>query len=115
MNPVRFLLDEHVQHWLANAVWLLDETIDIRYVGGDDAPPKGTKDPELLRWAETNGFTVVTKDKTTMPDHADVYISQGGKTWGLKEVCRQIAPRPAKSYKISTSYSTSNEIFLEQR
>jgi len=57
---------------------LIDENIFKRYkvaaklrklgwtaiaIGENGAPPSGTKDPEIVKWANKNGFLIVSRDK----------------------------------------------------
>lgn len=49
---MKFLLDEHLPKSLVNAVKQFDSTIDILRVGGPNAPPLGTADPDLLTFCE---------------------------------------------------------------
>lgn len=59
-------------------------TAHLRTVGVDpDVPPKRTTDPELLRFAETEEFAIVTFDKDTMPGHAAAHVAAGRRTWGV--------------------------------
>jgi hypothetical protein len=54
------------------------------HVGIDPAaPPKGTPDSELLKFAEDNGLALVTFDKETMPLHVADHIATGRHTRGV--------------------------------
>lgn len=80
---LRFLLDEHVDPAIIDAVLLLDERIDIERVGGELAPPLGTKDPELLRWCEHQQTILVTADHKSMPGHVADHYGSGHMHWGV--------------------------------
>lgn len=51
METISLLLDEHVPEYLADELVRLEPAISVTQVGLPDAPPKGTKDPELLLFA----------------------------------------------------------------
>ena len=84
MNSIRFLFDECLPMSILEALADLEPSIDFRKVGKDhDAPPKGTKDPELLRFAEIENYVVVTFDKSTMKDHAVNHMKIGNLLRGV--------------------------------
>ena len=64
--PLRFLLDEDLRGPLWNALVRHNATspypIDVIRVGDANAPPTGTLDPQLLRWAQQQGRILVTFD-----------------------------------------------------
>lgn len=84
MKRIAYLFDEHVPASAANAVLGLESSIKLRIVGIDpDVPPKRTPDPDLLAFAETEAFALVTFDKETMPGYADDHIASGRHTYGV--------------------------------
>jgi hypothetical protein len=83
MPGVRFLLDECVPEFLADAMIREDATIEVVQVGQDAAPGKGTLDPDLLVYCEENRRTLVTLDKKTMPGHLQRHFALGRHTWGV--------------------------------
>ncbi len=80
---LRFLLDEHVDPAIIDAVLLLDERIDIERVGGELAPALGTKDPHLLLWCERTQTVLVTDDRKSMPGHVADHHASGHMHWGI--------------------------------
>ena len=81
---VAFLLDEHVPASVVGALAGIEPAIRVRLVGqDDDVPPKRTPDPQLLTFAEDNGFALVTFDNETMPDHVAAHLAAGRHTWGV--------------------------------
>ena len=55
MKP-RFLLDEHVSRAVQRQLRRFEPRVEVLAVGDSDAPPKGTLDPDILTWIETNGY-----------------------------------------------------------
>lgn len=82
MRPC-FLLDEHVDPAIIDAVLLLDERVNIERVGGEWGPPLGTKDPDLLLWCEQYHTILVTADWKSMPGHVVDHYAAGHMHWGV--------------------------------
>ena len=83
MSTLPFLLDEDVPEYLADEVIRLEPSITWFHVGLEGAPPKGTKDPQLLKFAEENKMILVSMDKRTMPQHMRAHFQQGRQTCGV--------------------------------
>ncbi len=83
MSAPTFLLDEDVPEFLADELVRLEPAMSTLQVGMHGAPPKGTKDPQLLVYAELNKVTLITMDKRTMPTHLAEHFRQGRHTWGV--------------------------------
>lgn len=83
MSVVRFLLDQHVSKGLARALRASEPTIDVCRVGERNAPPFGSKDPDLIRFAESEMRILLTMDRETMLGHIQDHIASGGHTWGI--------------------------------
>jgi hypothetical protein len=80
---VRFLLDENLSPRLKVALLRLNPTVDVVRVGDPDAPPLGTRDPDVLRYLETSQRLLVTSNRTSMPDHIGAHWAVGGHLWEL--------------------------------
>jgi hypothetical protein len=83
MSIMRFLLDKCVPSFLAQHLAGQEPMLDVIFVGGGAAPPKGTLDPDLLMFAESSGRAIITKDRNTMPGHAANHVASGRHTWGV--------------------------------
>lgn len=59
MSFAGYLLDEHVDWGLIEAIRATEPGIDVHAVGLGDAPRRGTPDPELLTWLEDRDFAHV--------------------------------------------------------
>ncbi len=83
MSFPRFLCDEHVAEALIFCLVQYQEGIKITRVGKKGAPPKGTTDPDLLFFAEKEGYALITFDKRTLPRQVAEHLAVGGHTWGI--------------------------------
>lgn len=73
MKP-RFLLDEHVNRAIQRQLRRLHRQIEVLAIGDPEAPAVGTLDPEILVWLETQGYLLVTANRSTMPVHFTTHI-----------------------------------------
>jgi predicted nuclease of predicted toxin-antitoxin system len=73
----RFLLDEHIDHAIRRQLQRRDPSIEVIVMGGADAPPLGTQDPDILSWLEANEYVLVTGDRSTMPVHLAGHLAAG--------------------------------------
>lgn len=80
---VRFLLDENLSPRIEVAVLRLNPNIDIVRVGGPNAPPLGTLDPDVLLYLERSQRVLITDNRTSMPSHLTAHWEAGGQLWGL--------------------------------
>jgi hypothetical protein len=92
-----FLLDEcvsaHVaftaQRWNARGQL---PALDVISVGEPADLPKGTPDPDILRWAEREGRVVVTVDDTTTSGHLADHLAAGYRSPGVLCVRPGVSP-----------------------
>lgn len=80
---IRFLLDENVDADLRRALNYRYPEIIVWQVGDPGAPPRTTLDPQILDWCEKNGFSLVTNNRDSMPDHLRDHIAQGRHVPGI--------------------------------
>ena len=52
---IRFLLDEHIAHVIRDGLQHRQPEIEVRVVGGKNAPPNGTKDDAILDFLSAKG------------------------------------------------------------
>ena len=88
MTKIRFLIDEDTPHAIRDGLWRHQPQIEIRVVGGDFAPPLGTKDPEILDWIDKEVFILITSNRNTMPAHLKEHIQTGKHAPGILIVDR---------------------------
>jgi len=89
MRRPRFMADHDLNEHLVDGVLRREPAIEFvraRDVGMDDRP-----DPEVLEYAATQGFLVVSHDVNTMPGHALDRIAAARPLAGLLMV-RQTHP-----------------------
>ena len=85
--PLAFLLDEH----LCGDLWLAIQShnrhsaypIDAVRVGDPIDLPLGSKDPDILIWAERNDRIVLSRDFHTMPGHLSDHLAAGRHSPGV--------------------------------
>jgi len=85
MSKLRYLPDEDVRKPRALIDCLLREepAIDIMRVGDPGAPPRATKDPELLIAGELLGRAIVSYDRSTLRRDVGSLIAAGRHTSGV--------------------------------
>jgi hypothetical protein len=83
MSTIRYLLDEHVPQLFRSALLRREPTLIVWMVGAAGAPPKGTLDPELLRWCETNEFFLITNNRKSMSRHLQDHLDEGRHVPGI--------------------------------
>ena len=81
--PPRFFLDEHVNPAIQRQLQRRNLEIVVRRVGEAGAPPKGTSDQELLRWAEQQHFVLISEDRSTLPDCLSAHLISGRHSYGI--------------------------------
>ena len=87
MSQMRFLFDEDVPRSYHTALIRREPAIDALRIGDSGAPPTGTKDPDLLRWAVAEQRAVITYNRKTMKTHAeDLAATEEGHHWGVFRV-----------------------------
>lgn len=84
---MRFLLDEHLRGPLWSAIQRHNARgqwpLDVARVGDSDDLPLGLPDPEILLWAERNQYLLVSRDKSTLPDHLGKHLEVGHHSPGV--------------------------------
>ena len=80
---IKFLLDENLSPRLKIAVLRLNSAIDILRIGDPLTPNLGTLDPDVLQYLGLSQRLLVTDNRTSMPDHLEIYWQNNQKIWGL--------------------------------
>lgn len=83
MSSVRYLLDEHVDPRLRTQLIRQASDLVVWMIGDPGAPRRGTSDPDILLWCEVNGFTLVTSNRRSMPDHLQAHLTAGRHIPGI--------------------------------
>ncbi|AOW98764.1 MULTISPECIES: DUF5615 family PIN-like protein [Moorena] len=74
---INYLLDEHIPLSYRTQMLRRYPQLKVWAIGDPNTPPKGTSDPDILRWCEDNGFILVTNNRKTMPVHLKDHLAAG--------------------------------------
>lgn len=80
---LRYLLDEHVSLLYQKRLRQRAPDLEVWSIGDPGAPARGTLDPAILDWCETNNFILVTNNRKSMPGHLADRISRGRHVPGI--------------------------------
>ena len=80
---LNYLMDENVDPTYTRQLRRLKPNLFVLVVGELTAPPRGTLDPEILRWCEEHDFILVTNNRKSMPVHLSDHIAQGRHIPGI--------------------------------
>lgn len=83
MDKYAFLIDENTTPALAAQLRRLQPDIRIAVIGNDIAPPKGTLDPDVLCWLEQHNYSLITRNRKSMPTHLQDYLARGRHVPGI--------------------------------
>jgi hypothetical protein len=83
MSIHKYLLDEHVNPRFKRAVHQQNPEIVVWSIGDPGAPPHETPDPDILRWCEEQGFTLITNNRASMPVHLRDHLAAGRHVPGI--------------------------------
>src|SRR3954451_2718726 len=85
--PLRYLVDENLRgpFWaaLVRANTQRGVPVTIKCVGEYGPPPLSSKDPDILIWAEREGYVVISNDMRTLPAQLAAHIRAGRHLPGL--------------------------------
>ncbi len=83
---IQYFLDENLPPLYQEQLLRYKSDLTILMVGElspINTPEKGTLDPEILIWCESNNFILVTNNRTSMPVHLAEHISQHRQVPGI--------------------------------
>lgn len=80
---LQYLFDENVDSAYVNQLRRRQPDLFVLAVGELSAPKKGTLDPEILSWCETQVFILVTNNRKSMPVHLQDHLAQGRHSPGI--------------------------------
>ena len=83
MNDLRFLVDENTTHAIGDQLRRRQPDIVVLTVGNDQAPPRGTLDPDILLWLEREGYFLITQNRRSMPRHLQDHLKKGHHVPGI--------------------------------
>ena len=76
-------MDENLGPAIANHLRRIQPKVTVLKIGDEGAPPIGILDPDILLWLEQKGFTLVTRNRKSMPQHLQEHIDAGHHTAGI--------------------------------
>ncbi len=91
MTEIRYLLDEKLTHSIRVQLLFHHPLLKVQVVGDGIAPPKGTPDPDLLKWIQQHEYILVSRDRNTMPGHVQDHLDDGGGVPGIFLVRRRVS------------------------
>ena len=74
----RFLIDENISPKYRTQLLKHKPSLTVLAVGDENAPARGTQDPDILEWCEQNQFSLITNNRESMPQHLSDYRKKGG-------------------------------------
>ena len=80
---IKYLLDENTDPRLKKALKRAQPEMVVWRVGDVGAPILHSLDPDILIWCETNGFSLVTNNRTSMPMHLAAHLKAGRHVPGI--------------------------------
>lgn len=73
-----YLFDENMDVAIASALRERHSELRAFCVGEVDAPSRGTLDPEILKWCDSNACALITNNRKSMPQHLKDHLAAGG-------------------------------------
>jgi hypothetical protein len=83
MSQIHYLLDEHIEHPIRSAIHRQSADIIVWMIGDPGAPGLGTPDPDILSWCEAHNFSLVTRNRRSMPGHLEDHLAAGRHVPGI--------------------------------
>lgn len=93
MSGIGFLLDEHVPPIIQAQLVRTEPTMRVHLIGEETTPVKGTLDPDILMWIETNDCMLVTNNRASMPSHLANHLAVGHHVPGIIQLPRRMNMR----------------------
>ncbi|NES69142.1 MAG: hypothetical protein F6K24_29900 [Okeania sp. SIO2D1] len=80
---MKYLLDENLPPLYQQQLLEWQPDLVVVAIGDKNVPPKGKKDPEILRSIQDNGFILVTNNRSSMPVHLAELLAESGHVPGI--------------------------------
>lgn len=78
-----YLVDENTTPALADQLRRRHPYMNVLKIGDENTSPKGTSDPDILLWLERHGFSLVTKNRKSIPLHLHEHLANGHHVPGI--------------------------------
>jgi hypothetical protein len=106
---LRYVLDEQLRGvlWRTIAQHNRHSTypLDTVRVGDSPAPALGTKDPDILLWAERADRLLISLDKQTLPRHFADHLNAGRHTPGILVIRSSTTVLETLEYLVLAAYA----------
>ncbi len=116
--PLSYVLDEHLRGPLWHAIGQHNAagayTLDVVRVGDPPDLPLGSKDPDILLWAEGCGRVLVTRDMATMAKYLSEHLKAGHHSPGVLVLRRNI-PLPQLVFALAMVAHAGDPAVLRDR
>jgi hypothetical protein len=116
---IRFVLDEHIPGALWPAIIQHNgqghDLIDAVRIGDPVDLPFGSKDPDNLIWAETNGRILISFDNRSLPGHLANHLASGRHSPGIVILRSRTIPDAVLDPATITTASRPDEWFDQLR
>ncbi len=83
MSTIRYLVDENTTRVIVDQLRRMRPEMEILIVGDELAPPRGTLDPDILLWMEREGYSLITRNRKSMPPHLRDHLASGHHIPGI--------------------------------
>ncbi len=78
-----YLIDENTTPALADQLRRRQPNLKVSTIEDGIAPPKGTPDPDILLWLEKHNYSLITRNRKSMPGHLLDHMTQGRHVKGI--------------------------------
>jgi len=83
VNGRCYLVDENTTRAIVSQLRRLQPDMIIGIVGDEMMPPLGMQDPDILCWIEDEGYSLVTRNRKSMPRHLREHLAAGCHVPGI--------------------------------
>jgi len=83
VSEIRYLVDENTTRAIGDQLRRRQPDVVVLTIGDDLAPPRGTSDPDILLWLESEGYCLITRNRRSMPQHLREHMATGHHVPGI--------------------------------
>ena len=109
-----YLLDEHIPRTYRTQLLHHEPSLTVWMIGDEGAPPRGTSDPEILKWCEQNRFILVTNNRKSMPRHLADHLAEGRSIPGIVTIDLNASMRTVLEDLILIAGASREDEFLNR-
>ena len=90
---IRFLLDEDASHVIRDGLKRKQPEVEVLVIGSEGAPALSTKDEDILKFLEREGYILVSSNRSTIRVHLREHLQKDRHILGI------LLLRPRASYQ----------------